>query len=287
VLDGTVRSFEAVIAKDPSFAPAYADLAAAHVMRSVHLQFDIAGELRKMRAAAQKAIELDPLLAEAQDAFALADSRDAQWEQSERSFRRAIELDPNCAMYYGHFAMYLLLPLGRAEEAVRQLRLAEQADPLSYEVHFDASYVLFAAGKYNEASGHCDKLPADAPDKAWCLGRLRLEQGKIDESIRILEAAFHRDASVSVGAGDLGLAYAWAGRRYEAEKLASASAADPIAQARIFAGLGDGDRTLEALDRAAAAGPFRVGRALAFPEFAFLRGDPRLTALRKNVGLPE
>jgi serine/threonine-protein kinase len=287
VLSGTVASFEAVIAKDPSFAPAYADLAAAHVMRSGQFKFDIAAELPEMRAAAQKAVELDPLLAEAQDALALAYSRDAHWEQAEKSFRRAIELDPNCAMYYGHFAMYLLLPLGRIDEAVRQLHLAEQADPLSYEVHFDASYVLFAAGRSSEASRHCDKLPVDAPDKTWCFGRLRLEQGKIGESIRILEAAFHRNALMDIGIGDLGLAYALAGRRDEAAKLALAGAADPIRQARIFAGLGDRDRTIEALDRATEAGPFRVGRALAYPEFAFLRGDPRLKILRKKVGLPE
>jgi len=285
VLSGTVDSFEAVIAKDPSFAPAYADLAAAHVMRSGQFRFDIASELPKMRAAARKAIELDPLLAEAQDALALAYSRDAQWEQAEKSFRRAIELDPNCAMYYGHFAMYLLLPLGRIEEAVRQLRLAEQADPLSYEVHFDASYVLFAAGRYNEASRHCDKLPPDARDKSWCLGRLRLEQGRIDESIQILESAFHRDGFRDMVVGDLGLVYARAGRRQEAEKLASAGAVDPITRARIFAGLGDADRTFEALDRGTVAGPFRIGRAIVFPEFAFLRGDPRLKALRHKVGL--
>lgn len=286
-LNGTVGSFEAVIAQDPSFAPAYADLAAAHVMRSGQFQFDIADELLKMRAAAQKAIELDPLLAEAQDAVALARSRDAQWGQSEKAFRRAIELDPNCAMYYGHLAMYLLLPLGRVDEAVRQLRLAENADPLSYEVHFDASYVLFAAGRYNEAYRHCNKLPADAPDKSWCLGRFRLEQGKNDETIRIMEAALHHDGFRDMVLGDLGLAYARAGRREQAEKIALASAADPLTQARIFAGLGDRDRTFEALDRGTAAGPFRVGRAIAFPEFAFLKGDPRLKAVRHKAGLPD
>jgi len=63
--------------------------------------------------------------------------------------------------------------------------------------------------------------------------------GKIDESIRILEAAFHRDGSGHMGMGELGLAYAWAGRREEAAKLALASASEPLTQARIFAGLGD------------------------------------------------
>lgn len=282
-LSRAVDAFEAVIAKDPSFAPAYADLAAAHVVRSGQRRFDTADELTKMRAAAQKAIQLDPLLPEAHDALGLVYSRDAQWAQAEKSFRRAIQLDPSCAMYYGHFVMYLLLPLGRIEEALEQLRMAEKADPLSYEVHFDAAYVLIAAGRYREASAHCDKLPADAPDRAGFLARLTLEQGRITETIRMLEAS---GKQVDVGVGGLGFAYARAGRRRQAEELAG-SRADAIAQARIFAALGDRDRTLDALDRSTALGPFRLGRALAFPEFRFLRGDPRLQAVRKKVGLPE
>jgi hypothetical protein len=54
-----------------------------------------------------------------------------------------------------------------------------------------------------------------------------------------------------------------------------------------FAGLGDKDQTFEALDRMTSLGPFRIGRVLTFPEFALLRGDPRVKALRKKVGLPE
>ena len=70
------------------------------------------------------------------------------------------------------------------------------------------------------------------------------------------------------------------------ERLA-ASAEYPNEQALIFAGLRDGDRALEALERMAMLGPQRVGMYLNYPEFALLRGDPRVTALRKKVGLPE
>ena len=68
---------------------------------------------------------------------------------------------------------------------------------------------------------------------------------------------------------------------------ASTPSINPFNRALIFAGLSDKDRTFEALDRAAAGGPFRIGRALTFPEFALLRGDPRVKALRNKVGLPE
>ena len=81
-------------------------------------------------------------------------------------------------------------------------------------------------------------------------------------------------------------AYGRAGRRDEAEKPAAADQR-PYAQALTFAGLGDKQRTLDALERMAPMGPFRVGRALTFPELALLRGDPRVKALRKKVGLPE
>jgi hypothetical protein len=55
----------------------------------------------------------------------------------------------------------------------------------------------------------------------------------------------------------------------------------------VFAGLGDKERTLEALDRMTVVGPVRMGWILSNPELALLRGDPRLKALRKKVGLPE
>ena len=67
----------------------------------------------------------------------------------------------------------------------------------------------------------------------------------------------------------------------------AADSRNPVTQTVIFAGLGDKERTLEALDRMTVLGPVRIGRQLTFPELALLRGDPRLKAIRKKVGLPE
>jgi serine/threonine-protein kinase len=284
VIGKAVGPLEAVIAQDPSFAPAWADLAVAYGVRSGGFKPEFADALPKMRSAAEKAMQLDPLLAEAQDAMAIARSRDARWEESEKCFRRAVELDPHNPMYYGHYVMYLLLPVGRIEEALEQLRIGERADPLSYEIHFDAAYVLFAAGRYEEAARHCGKLPADAHDRTFCRDQLLLKEPRIDEAIRTLELAFRNAPSWRIRS-DLAYAYALASRREDAEKLV-ASILDPFEHARVYAGLRDTERTLQALDEAAVAGPFRMGRTLAFPEFAFLRGDPRLKALRKKVGLP-
>jgi len=113
-----------------------------------------------------------------------------------------------------------------------------------------------------------------------CLGRVLSGQGRTEEAIRILSKS-RSDRSY------LGYAYALSGRREEAEKLAIDLSPRPLQQAVIFAGLGDKERTLEALDRMAVVGPVRMGWILGLPELALLRGDPRLKILRQRVGLPE
>jgi TolB-like protein/Tfp pilus assembly protein PilF len=288
-LSGSVDGFEKVIAKDASFAPAHAGLAAAHAARSGQFRFNLADEMSRMRMAAEKAIQLDPLLAEAHDALGMVHARGGHWEQSERSFRRAIEIDPSRSESHGHFATYLLWPLGRIEAALKQVQLAEQTDPLSPQVKVWSAHVLIAAGKYDEAASQCEKLPAAFPFKSLLLARARVGQGRAEEAIQILEASLK--GGVSPGSevwGELGYAYARAGRREDAEKLAALTpSVNPFNRALAFAGLGDQDRALEALDVAAAGGPFRIGHALTSPEFALLHGNPRVGALRKKVGLPE
>jgi hypothetical protein len=74
----SVARFEEAIAKDPSFAPADAGLLAAHMARSGTDQFDLADEVVKMKGTAEKALELDPLLAEAQGAVGMVYAREAQ-----------------------------------------------------------------------------------------------------------------------------------------------------------------------------------------------------------------
>ena len=63
-------------------------------------------------------------------------------------------------------------------------------------------------------------------------------------------------------------------------------APNPFNEALVYAGLGDKERTLDALGRMTKLGPLRIGRALTFPEFAFVRDNPRIKDARKAVGLP-
>ena len=278
-----VASFEHAIAKDAWFAPAYAGLAQARAHRSGLFRLDPDDEIPKMRAAAQKAVELDPLLPEAHEALAMASAREAQWRESEKSFRRALELDPNRSATHVRFAMYVLWPLDRTGEALKELRLAKKADPLSHDIQWSFAYMLPSMGRYDEAARY-----GELAQSPVLLGRARFLEGKTAEAIPILETAFHGGEGITPGSelrAYLGYAYARTGRRDDAERMAVGT--NPFNQAVIFAGLGDKERALEAMERSTAAGPFRVGRQLTWPELALIRNDPRMKALRKKVGLPE
>ena len=265
--------FRDVIAKDPAFAPAYAGLAEAYAYLA-----SIAGaeadDLERMRSAAEHAIQLDPLLEEAYDALGVAYARDAQWNRAETSFRRAIELNPNSALTRQNYVIFVLSALGRTGEAVQQLRAAEKSDPLSPMLQYTYGDVLISAGRYKEASTHCARS-SDIPE---CQGRVLLAQGKIDDALKLLASAPNTRY--------LGYAYGRAGRRQEAENLAAVSPG-LLQQILIYAGLGDRDRTIDALQRMLALGPVRVGLALSSPELSFIRDDPRVKALREKANLPE
>lgn len=280
--------FQQAIANDSSFAPAYAGLAAAYVVRSgLGARRPHDEEVAAMQAAAQKAIELDPLLAEAHAALGMTYARVGKWQQAEQRFRRAIGLDASSSTTRTDFAMSLLLPLARVDEAVREMRAAERADPLSSTAHILFGYALLAAGRYNEAARECEQASADHEQKNECLGRTLTQQGKIGDAIPLLAN------SPTKNWGYLAYAYGKAGRRAEAEKLMADAPllyehrGGPFQYALAFAGLGDKEQTLARLERMANLGPVLLGRNLTYPEFTLVRGDARVKALRKRVGLPE
>ena len=240
-----------------------------------------------MRTAAERAIQLEPLLAEAHSALGTAYASNGQWDLAERSFRRAIELDPSLSSAHQEFARFVLWPLGRMGEAVREARAASEDDPLSSRAQYELADVLLAAGGFDEAAHYCEQLPADMVSAAECVGRARLAQGRADDAIQALSS------SATGNWGFLAYAYAKAGQREKADALTVAAPMrypnrlGPFQYALVFAGVEDKDRTVEQLQRMAGAGPVRMGFTLRFPEFAFLEDDPRVKVLRKQVGLPQ
>jgi tetratricopeptide (TPR) repeat protein len=291
--DQVIGLFEQAISKDRSMAPAYAGLAVAYAFRSSlgpldsHRAEELEKMRAKMRAAAERAIQLDPQLPEAHVALGTVYARSAQWNLAERSFRRAIELDHSLSTAHYLFGRFVLWPLGRVDEAVREGLAGIENDPLSARARYELAETLLSAGQYDRAAQYCEQLPPEIVSKSECVGRARLAQGRTADAIQVLAS------SATNNWGYLAYAYAKAGQAAEAEIL-SASAPTrypqrrgPFQYALVFAGVGDRDRTIEQLQRMADFGPVRMGFILNSPEFGFLKGDVRVKALRKQLGLPE
>jgi serine/threonine-protein kinase len=283
----SIPYFQKAITADPSFAPAYAALASMYAFRSVQFALDHPDdELPRMRAAAETAIRLDPLLAEAHDALGMIHAHDSRWQQAEEDFRHSIELDPSRSATHFDFGTWLLWVLGRNEEAIQQLRLAQNADPLSPLVRIFLGFTLISAERYEEAAVACSGSPAGTAGRNLCLARARFGQGHAGDAIRLMTDSSSSELNNPETRGFLGYFYARAGRREEAAALANASHY-ANEQALIYAGLEDKERTLEALERMRVLSAQRVGIHLNYPEVAsVLRGDPRLPLLRERVGLP-
>jgi len=287
-----VKLFEAVLERDAAFAPAYAGLANAYAFLSLPRSYPFKTAHARMRSAAVKAIELDPLLAEAHAALGWVFSYDFDWENAERSFERAIELDPGLTQTYASYAIAVLEPLGKLDEALRILRQAVQHDPLSLDVQREIGQVLLLAGRYEDAIDTFQRVRAVDPTFAFVddfIARALMYAGRLSEAIPMLEK---RDSRYVGAPGRvrrnpwLARAYVMTGRRAEAETLAEEHNGDDSRLAIIYAALEDKDRAFGALERAALVEPHRVPRTLIHPEMAVLRGDPRLAALRERFHLP-
>jgi TolB-like protein/DNA-binding winged helix-turn-helix (wHTH) protein/Tfp pilus assembly protein PilF len=280
----SIPLFEAAIAKDPNFAPAYAGIADAYAYLSATPRtFAPEVAYAKMRGACEKALQLDPLLPEAYSCMGLVYSRDRNWGEAEKAFRRAIQLNPNLSRPRQDFAVWVLFPLGRLQEAVSELRTARVLDPLSNKVLNALDFVLISFGRTDEVLDNCRRVLASDPDDyaaQQLSARALVQKGKLTEGIAILEKLGEGSESF------LGYAYAKAGRRADAEQISAQHRDWPWFQALVYAGLGDRDKAVEGLQTMAADKDPRAGAYLWFPEFAFLRGDARLNEIRKEMELP-
>jgi len=281
---------EQVIARDP-FAAAYASLVDAYWFMSTELRTPLHPDallpvdaLALMRPLAAKAIELDPLLAEAHSAMGMTLSRECDWTSASRSFRQAIELNPALTNTYTNYSTATLVPLGRFAEAERLLNVALRNDPLSAAVHQELGVLQLVMGRYDAAAASFQQAIDFNSNLRFAeifLAEALTFSGRLAEAWAIWEKRRHRPG------WQFWIAhwYVRAGQRPEAERLLETHE-HPFRRAIIYAALGDADRTIEALNFAADVYPHRVAITLRLPELAFLRGDPKLEPLRRKLKLP-
>jgi TolB-like protein/Tfp pilus assembly protein PilF len=286
--------FRQVLERDPSFAPAYAGLANAYAFMSTsYAGLENEKGLARMRPAAERALELDPLLAEAHAALGLLSSREREWQDAERSFQRALELNPSLTSTHTNYVSSTLVPLGKLDEAKRVTEAALRADPLSLDVQRSAAILAIIRGDYGHAIETLHSVHGQDPALTFVdlhLARALTFAGRLEEAMPLWD---EREAQVRKRNGDVrfvqhwsAVAYVRAGRRAEVERWPIGQDQFPYRQAIIYAALGANDAAFDALGRAIDTQPQRVAPILMAPEMAGLRNDPRYGALRKRLNLP-
>ena len=213
--------FEQAIAKDPDYAPAYAELALVYARIRGSLTSDPSANRVQARQWAKKALELDDTLAEAHAALARVAQNEYDWAGSEREFRRAIELNPGYGLARIWYAQYLYATQ-RFEEAVTQAQVAHQLDPASLLVVTRTGAAYFFAGRVEEAMAtwqRARELDPTHPDVGILPGRSYMKLGMNQDAIAVLEKALIFSERDPLVLGALAHAYARAGRREEALKL--------------------------------------------------------------------
>jgi TolB-like protein/DNA-binding winged helix-turn-helix (wHTH) protein/Tfp pilus assembly protein PilF len=297
-LTRAIGYFERATQLDPNYALAYAGLSDCYAIISAEIfgTMPASEAAPKARAAALRALELDPTLAEAQTSLATEKfNYEWDWSGAAQGFERAIGLNPSYATAYQRYSLYLIA-MGRAQDSFAQIQKARELDPLSLSINFSLGWRLYMARQYDAAITQLkDTLEMDPSYELSHLvaGQAYEQKGSYALAIPELRKAVELSHGTPLMVSALAHAYARSGNRAEAEKLLAQLHAKSMNQyvspyyfAIVCIGLG---RTEEAMDWFEKAFGDR-SNGLVFlkvePELDDLRSNPRFVALQQKLQFP-
>jgi TolB-like protein/Tfp pilus assembly protein PilF len=292
----SIELFQEAIQKDPGSSLAYAGLADAFMILATYNYAQPLDAYPRAKEAAVHALELDESLAQAHSALACVSSvHDWNWVKAEAEFRRAIELNPSYATAHQWYANHCLTPLGRHEEAIAELRCAQDVDPLSISIAASIGLALYFAGRFEEAVQQCRQ--AVEMDPTFWIGQLFLgwaciQQGQFEDAVTALQASLSFGNKDPVALAALAHAYGIMDRRTEALQIVAQL--DQLARTRyvpamdlvpVHLALNDTEAALRGLESALAERSFKLIYLKVDPRLQKLHADPQFAALEKRVGL--
>jgi len=293
-----LRYFQKAIEIEPNYAPAYAGTALAYVFAST---WNSSGRwspkegVPKGKMAAERAIELDPMLADGYVAMGYARMNfDWDWPGAEKDFKRALELSPYSPLALDAYANFLILA-GGLDEAVAVLNRALVLDPLSPALHSDLGVFYYMFGQFDRAIPCFRKTLELDSNFFWArlnLGWAHLFTGNTDEALAEFRNMVKLAPLSPYSQQALGYAYGVTGHRDEAlevlaklEQLAKTRYVPASAKAYVYLGLGQKEIALDYLDQAYAERDTEMIFLKVDPPFTPLRNEPRFQALLKKIGL--
>ncbi|MDE3138160.1 MAG: protein kinase, partial [Acidobacteriota bacterium] len=290
----SLQYFQESVRDDPAYAVGYAGLAETYSAMVSNVWIPPEVGLPAATAAARKALELDPQLAQAYTALGEIAKIEWHWQESDQDFQRALQLNPGYALARQWYSS-LLAEIGRTAEAVVEARRAAALDPLSPISVANVGQTLYLARRYGDASEELQKVIAANPDffaAYYLAGITKIQESDFAGGIADLEKADHLAPDDPQTLAALAYAYARAGQRAMAEtalqRLKGGSGAAPVSPfllAQPEAGLGEEDRAIRSLELAYQQHAVGLPLIRSSPMFDSLRSNPRFQALLAKLGL--
>ncbi|CAN5728498.1 N/A [soil metagenome] len=285
--------YQQAIAADPLYALAFAGMAQAYAALPITSDVPPNEAFPQAKAAARKALEIDPNLAEAHMILGVVDFWfDWNWSDAEAELKKAIEINPNNADAHRFYAV-LLTVLGRSDEALAEMETARQSDPLSLIVNALKAQAFFYAGRDAEAIEQSNRTLEIEPN-FWIahlmLARIYIRQNKFDEAILEANKAKEFSGGNSEAVSLAAYALAKSGRRDEAlmmlEALKSKSNERYVPAyniAMIYNGLGINPEALNQLEKSFQTHDARMILLKVEPKWDNLRDEPRFMDLMQRM----
>jgi TolB-like protein/DNA-binding winged helix-turn-helix (wHTH) protein/Tfp pilus assembly protein PilF len=290
--------FEQATRRDPQYALAYAGLADCYgiIGATIYGTVPAAEAAPKAKAAALRALEIDPSLAEAETSLATAQfNYDWDWPAAAEGFKRAIQLDPKYATAYQRYSLYSIA-MGRFDDSFEQIKKARDLDPLSISINSSFGWRLYLARQYDRAIAQLrDTLDMD-PSYEWAhliLGQAYEQKGEFNLALIELRKAVELSHNSPLMVSALAHAYAISGNQEQAQQLlgqlikqSRKEYVSPYYIALVHLALGKNQLAMNWLDKAFADRSNGLVFLRVEPELDTLRLDPRFMALERKLNFP-
>jgi tetratricopeptide (TPR) repeat protein len=285
----SIEYFNKALELDPNYALAYSGLADSWFTSGWYRYKPPAEAYARSKAAANKAVEIDPKLAEAHVTIAMVKGVfEWDWAGAENEFKLALQLNPRYATAHHRYSLFLPI-LGRLDEAIAEAKKAQELDPLSLIINENVGDILSLARRYDEAEQQLLKTIELDPNfdvAHQTLANVYESKGMYEKS---LEQAFWnepnelaRQKKIYAQSGQQGI---WRDMLQYLLDRAKSGEVRPFWIAGVYARLGDKDKCFEWLDKALEERSVVFTYLIADDRFDNIRSDPRYTALLQRIGL--
>jgi len=294
-LQKSLQFFQMAAEKDPGYALPYVGIADAFGILGVYGYMPPHPAYARARAAANRALEIDPEIAEVYASLGwIAMWYDRDWPAAERHFLKAIQMKPDypeAHLWFGN----LLACTGRFDEAVREMKRGKELEPLEPAPPTHVGWALYYARRFDESIEELGKVAVSDPEFSlsyMVLAGNFMARNMPAEAIAAGQKFVELTSESVVALSLLGFVYGSAGLKEEASKIlerlngmSKERYVGPLFKAFVWMGLGETDKALENLEKAFEEKESWMAWLKVWPILDPLRAEPRFQALLKKMNL--